>query len=138
MRHASNPATSEIAGFPAWLTVPFTVLFEILMIVLFSSELVELRKADGSEEVVALTTFTAAGKVFFQPNYAINDQFNKAGAYQLFGQEAVRIAIDRDLDFVNVMPTCGSAKATLGLKALPADSLDSCLQLFHFKSSEMN
>mmetsp|Transcript_470 Transcript_470/g.1524 ORF Transcript_470/g.1524 Transcript_470/m.1524 type:complete len:448 (-) Transcript_470:115-1458(-) len=115
----------DMAGFPPWLTTPFAMLFEVLMILCFPMDLHELRKRDTGE-VVAISTTCICGAVLFQPNYAIHDDIARDGFYQLFGQEAIRRAIDARCDYVNMMPTCGSAKAALGLGALPGDALDSC------------
>ena len=56
---------ADLGGFPAWLTTPFALFFEMLMILIFPMEIHELRK-DG--ELVGISTTCAAGQVYFQPN----------------------------------------------------------------------
>jgi hypothetical protein len=96
-----------------------------MMVMVFPMEITELRK-NYTFELVALSTYCAAGAMYFHPNYAINDDCARDGLYQLFGQEAVRRAIENKCDYVNMLPTCGSAKAALGLKPLPHEALNSC------------
>jgi len=119
--HGRSMSRPHSIGQPAkWLANT-----QVLMILCFPMDLHELRKRDTGE-VVAISTTCICGAVLFQPNYAIHDDIARDGFYQLFGQEAIRRAIDARCDYVNMMPTCGSAKAALGLGALPGDALDSC------------
>ncbi len=55
-RHLDEPA-ADLGGFPAWLTTPFALFFEMLMILIFPMEIHELRK-DG--ELVGISTTCAA------------------------------------------------------------------------------
>ncbi len=95
----------------------------------------------------------AAGQVYFQPNYAIDDSIARdgfylcgnqisgsprhrrdnlthwlifTGFYQFFGQDSVRRAIDQHYHYVNMMPTMEKAKKGLGLAPLASDSLLAC------------
>jgi hypothetical protein len=125
IRSMSCADKAEMNGLPWWATCPFCFVFELMMVMVFPMEITELRK-NYTFELVGLSTYCAAGAMYFHPNYAINDDCARDGLYQLFGQEAVRRAIENKCDYVNMLPTCGSAKAALGLKPLPHEALNSC------------
>jgi len=125
IRSMSCADKAEMNGLPWWTTCPFCFVFELMMVMVFPMEITELRK-NYTFELVGLSTYCAAGAMYFHPNYAINDDCARDGLYQLFGQEAVRRAIENKCDYVNMLPTCGSAKAALGLKPLPHEALNSC------------